>query len=397
MSTKGIDISKYQTNVDFTKVKAAGIDFVIIRAGYGKLISQKDPQFEAHYKAAKAAGLNVGAYWYSYASSVADAKTEAAVCMEAIAGKTFEYPIFFDLEEQSQFSQGKTFCSNLVTAFCTELESNGYYAGLYISRSPLQTYITTDVANKYALWIAEYASKCNYSGSYDMWQYSSTGSVNGVSGNVDCDYSYTDFPSMIKSGGYNGFTVEKPDKVTVKSGWNCTSTAIRINWNAVENAKGYRVYRYNSTTKKWVKIKTIQSGTTVTYRDSGLSPSTEYKYCVKAFTRDSTGNAVWGERSDTKIALTRPKTVTITGAGKTKTAIRLKWKKVDCTGYKLQQYDTSSKSWKTKKLIKPDLTEYRMTGFNSQTVYKFRIQGYFKSGSLASYGVWSDVKKVTTK
>ena len=95
---KGIDVSQYQQNIDFKKVKASGVDFVIIRAGFGKYANQKDPYFESHYKAAKAAGLKVGAYWYSYAATVAEAKAEAQTCINAIKGKTFEYPIYFDLE-----------------------------------------------------------------------------------------------------------------------------------------------------------------------------------------------------------------------------------------------------------------------------------------------------------
>lgn len=209
----GIDVSQWQGgNIDFNKVKAAGINFVIIRAGYGKHISQKDPQFESNYARAKAAGLNVGAYWYSYANSVADAKAEAATCIKAIAGKTFEYPIFFDLEERSQFNKGRDFCSSLVTAFCGELEKAGYFAGLYISRSPLEQYISRDVAKKYTLWVAEYGGKLNYSSDYGIWQNSSTWRVNGISGNVDHDYSYIDYPSIIKKGGYNGFKKSDGDK-----------------------------------------------------------------------------------------------------------------------------------------------------------------------------------------
>ena len=212
MIIKGIDVSQWQGNsIDFGKVKAAGYSFVILRAGYGRYISQKDPTFEDNYRKAKAAGLNVGVYWYSYAQSEADARAEAAVCRETINGKLFECPIYFDLEEQSQFSRGKAFCSALVTAFCGELEKAGYFAGLYISRSPLQNYITAEVASRYALWIAEYGSKCNYGGSYGMWQYTDKGSVPGVSDNVDLDICYVDYPTIIKEGGFNGFTKPKPE------------------------------------------------------------------------------------------------------------------------------------------------------------------------------------------
>lgn len=205
---KGIDVSQWQGNIDFNAVKKAGYTFVIIRAGYGKDISQKDPYFESNYKKAKAAGLNVGAYWYSYATNTATAKLEAQACMQAIKGKTFEYPIYFDLEEQAAFKQGKVVCSAMVETFCDALEKAGYFSGLYISRSPLQSYITSSVANRYALWVAEYSSKCNYGGAYGIWQYSSSGRVSGISGNVDLDTSYVDYPTVIKNGGYNGF--EKP-------------------------------------------------------------------------------------------------------------------------------------------------------------------------------------------
>lgn len=108
-STKGIDVSVWQGDIDFAKVKANGIDFVIIRAGYGKLTSQKDKYFEQNYSRAKAAGLHVGAYWYSYAQSADDAKKEAQTCISVLKGKQFDYPVYFDIEEKSQLNKGKDF------------------------------------------------------------------------------------------------------------------------------------------------------------------------------------------------------------------------------------------------------------------------------------------------
>lgn len=202
---RGIDISQFQGNVNFSKVKKSGIEFVMIRAGFGRYENQRDPYFERNYKAAKVAGLHVGAYWYSYAQSAADAVKEAQTCMKIIKGKQFDFPIFFDLEERSQFAKGRDHCDGLVKAFCGKLEKNGWFAGLYISRSPLQTYISPAVAKRYALWVAEYGSRCNYGGSYGIWQYSSTGRVSGISGNVDLDVSTVDYPSVIRKGGFNGY------------------------------------------------------------------------------------------------------------------------------------------------------------------------------------------------
>lgn len=213
MSVHGIDVSQWQGSIDFAKVKADGIKFVIIRCNNwdtNRGCVVKDSCFETNYKNAKSAGLDVGAYYYTWEVSAAGAKNDAALCMDFIKNKRFEYPIYFDLEWQNAFNQGRMVCSNMVRAFCDELERNGWFAGLYISRSPLQTYITSEVAGKYALWIAEYGGKLNYDGNYGMWQNSSTWKVNGISGNVDHDYVYVDYPSLIKAGGYNGFAKPSP-------------------------------------------------------------------------------------------------------------------------------------------------------------------------------------------
>ena len=223
---KGIDVSSWQGNIDFAKVKASGIDFVIIRAGYGRETRQNDNCFELNYRNAKAVGLDVGAYWYSYAESAEDAVKEARACMEVIKGKIFEYPIYFDLEEQSQFAKGRNFCDSIIKAFCGELEKDGYLAGLYCSTYYLNNYISNSVAGKYALWVAQYNYRCTYTANkYGIWQYSSEGRINGISGNVDMDYCYIDYPNIVKNSGYNGY------KKTAKK---TTSTATATKNKTVE-------------------------------------------------------------------------------------------------------------------------------------------------------------------
>lgn len=208
---KGIDVSQWQGEIDFGKVKAAGVKFVIIRCNnWSNTLNcvVKDDCFERNYAKARAAGLDIGAYYYTWQTTAAGALDDAARCMSYIKGKKFEYPIYYDLEWQNAFNQGRTVCSAMVKAFCDRLEDNGYFSGLYISCSPLQTYITPEVASRYSLWIAEYGSKCNYGGKYGMWQYSSTGRVDGISGNVDMDICYVDYPALIKNGGFNGYKTE---------------------------------------------------------------------------------------------------------------------------------------------------------------------------------------------
>ena len=214
---KGIDVSVHNGNIDWNRVKNAGIQFAILRAGYGKVASQKDRKFEENYNGAKAAGVPVGAYWYSYAKTVAEARQEAEVCVSILAGKQFEYPIWFDQEEKTILATGKANCSAMVRAFCEVLEQAGYWVGLYTSRSFLASNIEDDIKSRYALWIAEWGSKLNYSGSVGIWQYSDKGHVDGISGAVDLDECYVDYAKLIKEKGLNGFTVaaETSDPVTL--------------------------------------------------------------------------------------------------------------------------------------------------------------------------------------
>lgn len=214
---KGIDVSHWQgTNVDFNKVKKAGYDFVMINAGYGKYIGQKDECFETNYKKAKSAGLKIGAYWYSYALTSADAELEAKVFLEAIKGKTFEMPIAFDIEDSSQTALSPDQIGKIVKAFCSYCESKNYFVMLYSYADFLNNKVPSTYKTKYSVWLAEFdkAKPTVYKGNYDMWQYTSKGFVSGVSGNCDCNNAYKDFTKIIKEKGLNGFkkqrTIELP-------------------------------------------------------------------------------------------------------------------------------------------------------------------------------------------
>lgn len=202
---KGIDVSKYQGNIDWKKVKASGINFAMIRAGYGKFESQKDPKFEQNYNNARAAGILVGAYYYSYAKSKADAKKEAQLFIKYAKGKRFEMPLALDVEEQSQAAKGRGFVSDIIRTFCEEVENAGYYVSVYANKNWLDNYIDDDCKRRYDIWLAQWANKPSYKGSFGMWQNSSNGAVSGIAGRVDTDFAYKDYPSIIKREGLNGF------------------------------------------------------------------------------------------------------------------------------------------------------------------------------------------------
>lgn len=208
MTKKGIDISRYQGKPDFAKLKNE-VDFVILQAGFGRYASQKDAEFERSYAECKKYGIPVGAYWFSYATSTQDAIYEATACIEAIKGKKFEYPIYFDIEGTACSGDVSGKCIN----FCNELEKKGYFAGIYISRSPAQSFLSKEVCEKYALWLAEYGGVLNWGGSVGIWQNSDCGRFAGMSGNVDTNICYVDYPALIKSAGLNGYEPEPKGKL----------------------------------------------------------------------------------------------------------------------------------------------------------------------------------------
>lgn len=188
-NVKCLDVSYAQGNIDFDKVKADGYDYVIIRAGYGKEKYQKDEYFEQNYKNAKAAGLKVGAYWYAYATSEFEALEEAETCLYCIEGKTFDMPIYYDIEEQSQAYLSRQTLTKVIDTFCTEIEKNDYRAGIYSSNG---MYWNTDkeyLKSKYSIWLAQIDG--NFSNiTDDVHQYTWTQRVNGIYTNVDCNYIY---------------------------------------------------------------------------------------------------------------------------------------------------------------------------------------------------------------
>lgn len=206
MIVQGVDLSYCQPNADFERIKNDGYSFAVIRAGYGSALKypdQFDPTFEPNYKNARAAGIDLGAYWYSYANSVQAAKEEARAFISVLKGKRFEYPVYYDIEERSQFYRGMDFCDSIITAFCTEMEKAGYYPGVYSSTYWYMNFVSKKIRDKYPCWIADYSSKCSYTGNYGIWQNGLT-NVEGM-GSIDHDFCYVDYPSIIKASGKNGF------------------------------------------------------------------------------------------------------------------------------------------------------------------------------------------------
>ena len=196
---RGIDVSKYQGNIDWGAVAASGINFAIIRVGYrgsasGALV--QDPYFKKNISGATKAGIKVGLYFFTQAVNEAEAVEEASMAMSLASGYKVTYPIFIDTESASggrANGLSKSTRTAVVKAFCQTIRNGGYKAGVYASKSWYANQLNASALNGYCIWVAQYNSSCTYSGKYDMWQYSSKGSVSGIKGNVDMNISYTGY------------------------------------------------------------------------------------------------------------------------------------------------------------------------------------------------------------
>ena len=197
-SKVGIDVSYWQGVIDWAKVKEAGVDFAILRIGFmgwtsGALIS--DSTFARNIAGAKAAGIKVGVYFYDAAITTQEAVEEASMCLELLGGKSLDYPIFIDMEDSGSTARNKDLTTEQRTlicqAFCNTIKNSGYKAGIYSSSSYLTSRLNMSSLSNNYVWVANWGvSTPYYSGHYDLWQYSQSGVINGISGVVDMNISY---------------------------------------------------------------------------------------------------------------------------------------------------------------------------------------------------------------
>lgn len=221
MIKAGIDVSSHNGAINWEKVKKAGTDFAILRAGYGKYASQKDARFEENYRGCRDIDIPVGVYHYSYAVTAKEAAEEGRVCLDILGGRRLEYPVYFDIEESAQYALGTEVCSEMAAAFCDVIEKGGYWAGIYSYKNFLESRLSAQTRKRYAVWLAHTGvTDTDYDGAFGIWQYSHSGKVNGVTGAVDLDRCYTDYPSLMKKAGLGGYGKEgeKYTEYTVRNG-----------------------------------------------------------------------------------------------------------------------------------------------------------------------------------
>lgn len=224
-----IDISKYQGMINFKKMKESGKVFgVIIRCGYrgygnGQIVT--DPYFFQNVQGCIDNGIPYGIYFFSQATTVSEAIQEAEHCLKLVKQQSVQplFPIYIDSEYSSTKRTGRA--DNLSPAtrtavvrnFCKRVEQDGYFAGIYASTSWFNDQLHDNNLAEFSHWVAHYSNVCGYKGSHHMWQYSSGGSVPGVTARTDMNWCYIDFPKVIKENNLNGYTFEYVPKFTVET------------------------------------------------------------------------------------------------------------------------------------------------------------------------------------
>ena len=240
MEIKGIDVSRWQGDIDWEAVKEDGVEFAIIKAGGSDAGFYKDRTFEQNYAGCKENGIAVGAYYFvgKLCKSSGDGAADAERFIDILKDKQFEYPVFIDFEApDSSDKEGNT---DAVIAFCEVMEDAGYFVGVYASEvSGFKERLDDSRLQHISHWVARYGSKPKTDANvFHIWQYSSSGSVAGINGNVDMDTSYVDLETVIKNNYLNGF--KKEEKL---SNYEVAAKIIKKEWD-IEDA---RAYGYDAT------------------------------------------------------------------------------------------------------------------------------------------------------
>ncbi len=320
--TEGLDISEHQNGINLQKIKDAGFDYVIIRAGV-KLnagSNRKDYNFEDFYAQARKVGLDVGTYYYSQAKNVNEAKEEAKCFLEYIKGKTFEYPVYLDFESssvKSALGSSSSKATEICYAFMDTMRDAGYLVGLYGYAGwfdPgysgwMASALDNNIGKKYEFWMANYfnnmlpenSKTSNYKNKYGMYQYTSSKTISGWSGSLDHNVCYKDYPSIVKQYGFNGYSssssggssaTEKPTETTAEVVRN--KYAISSDIKKVKEHIGSEISKY---TVDGAAVKEAEAFTLNAGQKLGIKGWAGFSTAIKEFGYYFDGNeegAVWG-------------------------------------------------------------------------------------------------------
>lgn len=381
VKVQGIDVSKYQGDINWTSVKSSGISFAMIRLGYRGMQQgtlQLDSYFAQNMEGAHAAGVQIGIYFFTQAVTVAEAQEEARYVISQLSQYPgyVSYPVIIDIETLAGSRLDNAGLSvdektAICNAFCSTIQEAGYTAGIYSSKSYLESQLHADVLDdNYYIWMAHYVSQTSYAGDYSMWQYTSAGSVNGINGYVDMDIAYLSTTPGTPSGLMQTAA---------------TTTSVTLSWDLVTNADGYQVRCYDSSGTQ-IQVCKVSSAT-ATF--DNLTEGTKYTYRVRAFYLNADGTYTYGAYSSYYTVYTTPGQVqNLNVSASTDSTVTLSWKKLsNVSGYRILKYDDATGTYVVVATTTNTSNTYTVTGLESGTRYRFKVRGYVNlNGTTRNFG-----------
>ena len=380
---KGIDVSKWNGDIDWNKVKSDGIDYVIIRGGFGN--SSIDPKFKSHIEGASNAGLKVGVYWFSYATSVSKAKEEAAKCLSTIEPykDKISYPVFYDFEyasvdyaKKNGINITKNLSTKMADAFLTDIKNAGYITGIYTNKDFGDKYFESDLLYANNLWIAQYNQECTYNKPYMMWQYTETGTINDIG--TSSNPAYFDM----------NYTYLKPTNGSIAESKIDLSSASSNNIDDV-------TYTGNP----------IEPNVVLTLDNKTLKLDEDYTITYSNNTSVGTGEIIINginRYTGTKTISFKINPQTISNVSlnsKTINSITFSWDKIDnITGYEVYKYDEFSNTYTLLDTISDNsINTYTDKNLTSASTYNYAIRAYKVIDKTTYYGNYSNIFTDSTK
>lgn len=403
---KGVDISYHNGTINFSKLKNS-VDFVIIRCGYGSdMTSQDDKKFEQYVKGCRDYNIPYGIYLYSYANTVAKAKSEGQHALRLVDkcknwNTSPSLPIFYDMEDPVQSSASKTLKGQMAKAFCDILEAKGYKTGIYASKYWWTNYLTASYFNNVTKWVAQYNTSCTYTKSYAIWQCTSSASVSGISGKADLNYMIKDIyikQSSVPSESTTETVSSSTTAATAATTAKPTTTATTAKPTTVTKKK-ISSCKFSSIGNKTYTGKQIKPSITVKYSGKKLVKGKDYTLSYGK--NKSTGKAtvkVTGKGnytgSSTRTFYIVPKKTSITSIKKAKKGGTIKFKKVTgATGYQVAYRKKGTSKWYYA-YVKSNKKKF--TGLKYKT-YTVKVRAYKTVSGKKHYGSYSASKTMKTK
>lgn len=398
---KGADISEFQgSSIDYDKVKSDGIDFVIIRIAYRGYGEQGNIRYDAYYeqniKAAKAAGLDVGIYFFSQAISEEEAREEARYCIDAAKRFGITMPLVMDYEfaYDSNGTPGRLAkrahngtlsrqdMTDICNAFSSEIKSAGYTPMIYADLNMLTNYLyNASVSANADVWLAQWNKNTTYSGEYYYWQYTNYGVVEGINARVDKNFRYVK---------------PLPGKTNNLRMYNKASNSYWFGWDSAENADGYIMYRSEGDNDNYEKIATVSEGR-LSYADYDLEHGKTYHYYVRSYNNIG-GTYYYGEKSNEcsiKVNFVPGATENVRVYNKTSNSYWLGWDSAEnADGYVVYRSEGNTNNFEKIETVTEGRTSFADYDIEHGKTYYYYVRSYHGVNGFYYYGKSSDTLKV---